>query len=383
MKIALFHLTINIKSGKEAVIFELVKKSRHNWTIFTSHYSKDTTFSDIDDINIVELKDKWVLNQQNIIAKSCLNLPFKKLPIDDFDILFIVTGGIDHLIAYANKSKPLVCLCLTPLRTIYDDKFRKNYTKNQISKKLKISLQSPFFKFIDHFAWNSFEHVFCISKEVRSRLLKANLVDKNKTEIIYPGVDVNKFKPNWNYNKSFLLPGRIMWTKNIEFGIEAFKSFQAYSPQFKDFELIIAGMVDKASRDYLNSLKELSRDNGKIKFIESPSDKQFTDLFKNCYGVIFTAINEDFGIVPVEAMAFGKPIVCLNEGGPKETVIHNRTGFLANNKTEFVEALIDLASNNTKNQELGKNAREASLKYDWKYFVQKIDDYLDSCRSKV
>ncbi|MBI4743356.1 MAG: glycosyltransferase [Actinobacteria bacterium] len=378
MKIALFHLTINIKSGKEAVIFELAKRSRHNWTIFTSYYNKNTTFSNTENIKIVELKDEWVLNQKNIIAKSCLNLPFKKLPMDDFDVLFIVTGGIDHLVAYSNKSKPLVSVCLTPLRTIYDNKFRKVYTKNQPSKKLKIFLQTPFFKFIDHFAWNSFEHIFCISHEVQSRLLKAKLVDKNKTEIIYPGIDINEFKPNWNYNKTFLLPGRIMWTKNIELGIEVFKNFQQQPPQFEDFELVIAGMVDKDSRSYLNFLKETSRDNKKIKFIESPSDEQFKDLFKNCYGVIFTAINEDFGIVPIEAMAFGKPIICLNEGGPRETVIHNQTGFLVNNKTEFVEALIDLAGNNTKNQELGKNAREASLKYDWKYFVQKIDDYLDS-----
>lgn len=45
-------------------------------------------------------------------------------------------------------------------------------------------------------------------------------------------------------------------------------------------------------------------------------------------GLVSTAINEDFGYTPCEAMASGKPAICVNEGGYKETIQHNKTGIL-------------------------------------------------------
>ena len=57
-------------------------------------------------------------------------------------------------------------------------------------------------------------------------------------------------------------------------------------------------------------------------------DEQLRELYVGCRAVIFPAEDEDFGIVPVEAMAYGKPVIAHDSGGVKETVIDGKTGIL-------------------------------------------------------
>ncbi len=381
MRVALYTFSIASISGKEATIFELVKRSRHKWTIFTSYLDKGSTFREVDDLKVVELSDDWVrdkfLNQKGIIFKSCLNLPRKKLPLTSYDHFFVVTGGISHLVLLSNKL-PSSCLCLTPLRSVYDQEFQRAYRQRERLHLVKRYFYFPIFKLLDRFAWRTFLRVFCISREVRDRLVRSRLVDSHKIEIAYPGIDVGKISPSWNFQKYFLLPGRIHWTKNIELGIKAFSKFHSSSPGFQDFKLVIAGKLDETDRGYLDSLKKLAGSRSQFKFVISPSPEELRDLYQNCYAVIFTALNEDFGIVPLEGMAYGKPVVCLNQGGPKETVTDNEAGFLVNNQEELVKALTVLAKDSLHVLKMGEKARKHSFNFDWKYFVEKIDNYLDS-----
>ncbi|MPM77117.1 D-inositol-3-phosphate glycosyltransferase [bioreactor metagenome] len=60
------------------------------------------------------------------------------------------------------------------------------------------------------------------------------------------------------------------------------------------------------------------------------SEAELLDLYSRCKGFICTAMDEDFGMTPVEAMASGKPVVAVNEGGFKETVVDGKTGLLIN-----------------------------------------------------
>src|SRR5437867_6269075 len=57
-------------------------------------------------------------------------------------------------------------------------------------------------------------------------------------------------------------------------------------------------------------------------------DERLADLYARCRGFLTTAVDEDFGITPVEAMAAGKCVLATDEGGYRETIIHGKTGFL-------------------------------------------------------
>jgi glycosyltransferase involved in cell wall biosynthesis len=78
-------------------------------------------------------------------------------------------------------------------------------------------------------------------------------------------------------------------------------------------------------------------------FAGSVSDEQLGHLYSRCKAAIQTAIDEDFGIIPVEAMASGKPCIAVNEGGFRETIINGKTGILVN--TPYAENLTDAIRN--------------------------------------
>ena len=62
--------------------------------------------------------------------------------------------------------------------------------------------------------------------------------------------------------------------------------------------------------------------------LPSFTDRQRAALLACCTALLYTPINEHFGIVPLEAMAAGRPVIACNSGGPKESILHLQTGYL-------------------------------------------------------
>ena len=82
-------------------------------------------------------------------------------------------------------------------------------------------------------------------------------------------------------------------------------------------------------------------------------------LLRMCAGVVYTPPNEHFGIVPLEAMASGRPVIACDSGGPRESIVHGTTGFLCQATSHsFAEAMAELANASTsRRNEMGKAAR--------------------------
>jgi glycosyltransferase involved in cell wall biosynthesis len=170
-----------------------------------------------------------------------------------------------------------------------------------------------------------------------------------------------------------------MWTKNVELAIRAFLLFKELSPEYRDFRLVVAGMVDHKSQTYLAELKALVDGRDDVEFILTPSDSALRELYAHCYAVLFPPFNEDWGLVPLEANAFGKPVIACDNGGPKESQQHGETGFLVEAIPEtFASAMALLVSNPELVRDMGGKARAHALKYDWSFFVQRMDDVLEA-----
>ncbi len=88
--------------------------------------------------------------------------------------------------------------------------------------------------------------------------------------------------------------------------------------------VVIAGGGPEQAR--LREYAEM-RHPGRVSFVASPSDELYRGLLQRALAVVFPPV-EDFGIVPVEAMASGTPVVAQAIGGTAETVVHGRTGAL-------------------------------------------------------
>jgi glycosyltransferase involved in cell wall biosynthesis len=275
------------------------------------------------------------------------------------------------------------CLCLTPLRAAFDPHYQTGYLAmhgNAPLRRMLLGALAPGFRMVDRAAWRRYAHAFAISREVKTRIVLGGLRPRNPAiEMAYPGVDADALVPSWRYDSYFLLPGRIMWTKNIELGIEAFARFRQQHPAYAHFRFVVAGYVDAKSEPYLARLRALAAPAGHIDFVVSPSDAELLRLYRSAYAIVYTPFNEDWGLTPLEGMAHGKAVVAVDRGGPRETVRDQETGFLMPASAErFAECMARLAGSPEMTERMGRAAHAHARQYDTRAFVRIIDDRLDA-----
>jgi glycosyltransferase involved in cell wall biosynthesis len=299
------------------------------------------------------------------------------LPLDGARALMVSSEGLGNMVALRTWGLPVFCLCLTPLRVAYDPHARERYFNTRPSLTTRAAVAA--YMAIDRLAWQRYQRVFCISREIADRVTRARLVEENRIEVVHPGVDVHYFKPDGPRQPFFLLPGRIMWTKNVELGIDAFVELKRRYAGTKGFRLVVAGMVDEKSRSYLEFLRERAGGDCDIEFVVSPSDATLRDLYQRCYGVLFTAFNEDWGLVPLEAMSSGRPVIAVARGGPLESIGDGETGFLcAPDPDAFATAMARLIDDPLLGAAMGEAGRRRVACFPWARFVGRIDDYVDA-----
>ena len=105
--------------------------------------------------------------------------------------------------------------------------------------------------------------------------------------------------------------------------------------------------------------------------------KKLLDLYADCRGFIATALDEDFGLGPVEAMASGKPVIAPNEGGYKETVVSGQTGLLIDdiNEEKLIQAVKEVGINPGRYKQA---CLVQAKKFDTKIFIEKIKQQIDN-----
>lgn len=378
MKIAIYYPWIYLKSGVERTILEYAKSSHHSITIFTNHYDKEATYPEFKKLDVIELENIPI--QRNILSslKAAVIIAFQKVDLSIFDALIVHSEGLGDLFLIRNTLKQTFCLCHTPLRPVFDIEYKKRALEQRSRfRKHVYAVFAYLFKILDRQLWKKYSYIIFNSRETLRRAKNGGLVSENtKFEIINPGVSWEKIKPTWKYEKYYLIPGRIMWTKNIELGIEAFKLF---SRKRKDFKLIIAGMVDKKSEKYLKFLQELSSNSLNINFIINPSDNLMAKLYSNCFAVLATSFNEDWGLTPVEANAYGKAVIAVNRGGFKESQGNGKTGYLVNfNAKSIAVKMLELSRYTKRAKNMGIYAREYSKRFSWNKFNSRINQITET-----
>jgi glycosyltransferase involved in cell wall biosynthesis len=382
MKVALYYPWIYLKSGCERTIVELVRRSRHEWVIFTNRFEADATFPELREMNVVELPQVSVRRSFLHVIRAGWQVVGQKLPISDEQLLFVFCEGLGDLTVFRNRSIPVACICFTPLRAAFDSAYQQNYlqrTGKSIIRRFALRTGASIFRAVDRVAWRRFEKVFAISRETKSRILRGRLCEEAKLEILHPGINFSAIVPSGRYDKRFLIAGRIMWTKNIELGIAAFQDLLRRRPDLRDFQLVIAGFVDEKSKPYIRRLRELSADTPQITFVESPTDCEMMRLYADCYALVYTPFNEDWGLVPIEAMAMEKPVIATDRGGPRETIVDGITGFLVSpDSKEFSKRMELLADDLAVVRKMGHSGREHARKFSWEAFSDRVDKYIST-----
>lgn len=376
MRIALYHPWVYVKSGLERTILEIVRRSRHQWDIHTSHYDASGTYPELRQYRIRETARVSVRRNYGAVLAASARVATTRLDLEGVDALVVCCDGVGSFITLRNARVPLVNLCFTPLRAVYDLEYRKRHlARLGVRRGLGLLLEKGF-GVIDRHLWRRYDRVVCISETVRQRVARGRLRAHDDMVVLYPGIDGGHLAASERFEPFFFLPGRIMWTKNIELGIEAFLKFRRATGAH--YRLYVAGMVDGKSRAYYECLREMASADEAISFHIDPTDEQMRDYYERCSAVLFTAFNEDLGLTPMEAMAHGKPVIAVNRGGPREVVEHEVTGYLVQGDSDsFAGAMGRLAGNESRLRAMGRAGLDRVRRFTWERFVSDLDDLLE------
>ena len=160
----------------------------------------------------------------------------------------------------------------------------------------------------------------------------------------------------------YLSVGRLTYAKRIDLAILAANKLNA--------PLKIVGTGKEEA--YLKSIAGPTVD-----FVGSVSDSELADLYANAKALIFCALDEDFGMVPVEAMSYGTPVIALAQGGVLETVVDGKTGLLFSEPEvgELVKTIQQFDKLTIRPQDCYTQAKKFSkerFKKELKSFVEKV-----------
>ncbi|KAF2208468.1 glycosyltransferase family 4 protein [Cercospora zeae-maydis SCOH1-5] len=188
------------------------------------------------------------------------------------------------------------------------------------------------------------------------------------------GVDTQLFNPNKrddDYRRSIAPHGEIIFCcisriapeKGFEFLAQAALKLRDTGLKFK--LLIVGGNTNPAVmnevQSYFRSIQDQVIFTGMLRGVELAEAYAAADVFLHC------SITETFGLVVLESMASGVPVVARNEGGPGETVKHGRSGYLVppQDLDTFVHYAYKLGTDHELREEMIGNAREQALNTTW------------------
>ena len=107
-----------------------------------------------------------------------------------------------------------------------------------------------------------------------------------------------------------------------------------------------------------DSFSSIEKSESQVIFVPSFTQQQRSWLFLHSECLVDTPSFEHFGIVPIEAMASGLPVIAVNNGGPTESIINGETGFLCESKPQEFALAIQKILGDSLSMELGMKGRQ-------------------------
>jgi len=355
MRIALVHDWLNQIGGAEGVLENLVSLFP-DAPIYTSVYWPEAMPAQYRQWDIrTSWMDKlpWVKRHHQPFL-PLYPLAFESLDLGEYAGILSNKSGFCHGVITPPETLH-ICYCLTPTRYVWR---YHDYARREGLGSLTRSLLAPMMSYLrmwDRLAAERVDRFIAISTEVQRRIAKYYRRD---SEIIYPPVDTDRFKPAASHDDYFLVVGRLVPYKRIDLVVQACT------------RLHLPLKVGSTGRD-MARLQAMAGPT--VEFLGHVPDDALPDLMTRCQAFLFPGA-EDFGIAPVEAMAAGRPVVAYAYGGALDTVVEGVSGTLFREQT--VESLCDALQRFDPDAYDPSVIRRHAEQFDTTVFRQKISDYV-------
>jgi len=325
MKVALVYDRVNKWGGAERVLLTL-HKIFPEAPLYTSVYDpKGAPWAKVFKVKTSFLQMFPLAKSKHELYAPLMPLAFESFNFDEFDLAVSITSEAAKGIITKPKTRHL-CYCLTPTRYLWSG--YKDYFPDPLIRIITYPLINYLQRW-DKIAAQRPDEYLAISKTVQKRIKEYYA---RESVVVYPPVDTERFKDTnlpvgrqglqSSKDKYYLVVSRLVPYKKVDIVVQAFNRL--------GWNLKIIGVGSE-----MGKLKRMAKDN--IEFLGQLTDNELVGYYQNCQAVIFPQ-EEDFGLVPLEVQACGKPVIAYRGGGAIETVVDGKTGLFFYPQT--AEALI-------------------------------------------
>jgi len=364
------------KMGGGELHLKYILEAFPNSELFTAYYDKELVEKEFPNIKINHSFMQYLPWREKLRYLYLLLNPlaYKTFNFKEYDVILSLSS---HFSKFAHtEGVPHIDECLTPPKFLWQKDDRTLKDKGKLT-----GINRVFFRFYSFFMdtflediWKKWDkkamqkctRIIANSNVVKERIKKFYDSD---SDVIYPPVEVEKIlkypqvnrKENW-----YLYLGRIETYKGVELAIRACDEL--------DLPLKIAG----TGAD-LEAMKELVDDlgaKGIVKFLGYVSEGEKYELLSRAKALLFPVRGEDFGIVPVEANAFGTPVIGYKDGGTMETISEEnpKTGVFFDKYT--VKSLTAVLKKFKAEEYTQDNCRKQAQNFTSELFVYKLQNYV-------
>lgn len=374
LKVALVHDYLREYGGAERVV-EALHEIFPEAPLYVSFVDSSVTGIHWDKFKDWDIRESWLTTiplYKKLFSPLRIFAPqyFSRFDLSDFDVIISSTNAYFSKAATTKKDDKgavHISYCHTPARSLYGYTTRTDWKSNPVTKFFG-TLINHYLRIWDvRIARENVDYFLANSHETQRRIQKFYRLDST---VIYPPIEINEKRNFSNVAKLpkkdgyFLVVGRVAASKHVDLAIEAAKEL--------GFNLKVVGagkgldVLQDMAGDYLGK---------NIEFLGAVSDEELYDLYENASALLYPAEDEDFGMVPIEAMGHGIPVIVHKSGGPLETVKEGMNGYFFNEFTvdDFGKVIKKVQTTKWNKQKI----YEYSLTFNKDRFKKEIKDFVD------
>jgi len=368
MRIAVFH---NLPSGgAKRALYDCVKyltELKINVDVFVPSTAdeKFLPLSDVANVYVYNVKQTLI---SPILSFAKYNVPIKNLfeleKTEKYIAETINKKNYDAVLCEQDRytmspfilkylKKPTVYYCQQPLRIteaiirkitdrMYSHKYKSSRTLIKFLryiygiKMTKIDLENALHS----------KYMVCNSYFSRESILRRYGIN---SYVSYLGVNTELFRPIETSDDEFILTvGSLTPAKGFDFII---RSINYINKKNRPKLIIVSNFINTKWKEYIEYLARKLEVNIEIKVMVD--NNELVKLYNKAKLVVYAPYLEPFGLVPLEAMACGTPVIAVKEGGVRESVVHKETGLLVDRDEEiFAEAIISLLTDDERREKM-------------------------------
>lgn len=357
MKVAIVHYwLVNMRGGEK--VLEALCELYPDADIYTHVYDSSAIS---ETIKRHRIKTSFIQRLPNAVAwyqnyLPLMPLALRFLNLKQYDLVISAESGPSKGVRLS-KNALFICYCHSPMRYVWD-LFDEYFRSVGLFKKMMMLICMKPLRIWDRWTSKRVNQFVANSTTVQKRILDCYQRD---SVVIHPPVDIDYFQIQEPVSDYYLLFGQLIQYKRPDLAIEAFNQ--------SGRKLVVIGQGGM-----LEGLKKLAKPN--IQFLGRLDDVAIKRYLAHCKALVFPGL-EDFGIVPVEVMACGRPAIAFGQGGVLDTVVDGKTGIYFREQTaQSLNEAIDQYEKSL-NQFNPQAIREWTYKFSKNQFQNKFEELVD------